>query len=354
MELYLAGGVGEHGRNCFLVEGQEFSFLVDCGKMADTPADPYPRLYKEQIRRLDAVLLTHSHGDHTGALPWLHSMGFKGKIIAAEETLVQLPFPVEQAITLESLCPQGIGTYGNVCIRWGRSGHCAGSVWYHFTEGEKSVLFSGDYTEDSLIYACDPIRGQQADVAVLDCAYGNDETDFDTACHAVLTATQSMLDDAGFVLFPVPKFGRGLELLKLLSDAMPNISYYGDDVFLAQATKQRQGGYWYKQTTIAVKPALYTGQKRGVLFISDPQLRTPDVRQIAEQVRTFGGQAIMTGTVERNSYSEACIRQGWMKQVRYPVHLCFSQYQQLKAVNQFQGSIPYHTPVFASPAWIHF
>lgn len=354
MELYLAGGVGEHGRNCFLVEGQKLSFLVDCGKMADTPADPYPRLYKEQIRKLDAVFLTHSHGDHTGALPWLYSMGFKGKIIAAEETLRQLPFPVEQAIALETICPCGSGIYHEFHMHWGRSGHCAGSVWYHFAEGAKSVLFSGDYTEDSLIYACDPIRGQQADVAVLDCAYGNDETGFDAACHAVLTATKSMLDTVGLVLLPVTKFGRGLDLLKLLSNAMPNVAYYGDDVFLAQAAQQRDGGFWYKQTAIAARTVPYDGQRQGILFISDPQLRTPDARRIAEQVRSFGGQAIMTGTVERNSYSEACIRQGWMKQVRYPVHLHFGQYQQLKADNQFKGAIPYHTPAFFSPAWIHF
>ena len=58
MELILAGGVGEHGRNCFYVRGETTRFLVDCGKMADTPEDPYPRLTREQIGGLDAVFLT--------------------------------------------------------------------------------------------------------------------------------------------------------------------------------------------------------------------------------------------------------------------------------------------------------
>ena len=49
MKLIIAGGVGEHGRNCFLVQGEAIRFLVDCGKMADTPEDPYPRLTQEQI-----------------------------------------------------------------------------------------------------------------------------------------------------------------------------------------------------------------------------------------------------------------------------------------------------------------
>ncbi len=37
MKLMIAGGVGEHGRNCFLVQGETIRFLTDCGKMADTP-----------------------------------------------------------------------------------------------------------------------------------------------------------------------------------------------------------------------------------------------------------------------------------------------------------------------------
>ena len=40
MELIIAGGVGEHGRNCFYVRGETIRFLVDCGKMADTPENP--------------------------------------------------------------------------------------------------------------------------------------------------------------------------------------------------------------------------------------------------------------------------------------------------------------------------
>ena len=47
-------------------------------------------------------------------------------------------------------------------------------MWYRFAEGGKAVFFSGDYTEDTQVYACDPIRGQSADLAVLDCAYGSD------------------------------------------------------------------------------------------------------------------------------------------------------------------------------------
>ena len=178
MELFIAGGVGEHGRNCFLVQGEARCFLVDCGKMADTPEDPYPRLTREQIGGLDAVFLTHSHADHTGALPWLYENGFRGTVIAATKTLSQLPFAVQKCHALEKLCPNGTGQLQSLSIQWGRSGHCVGSVWYRFAENGKSVFFSGDYTEDTQVYACDPIREQRVDLAMLDCAYGLDETPY--------------------------------------------------------------------------------------------------------------------------------------------------------------------------------
>ena len=119
MELFIAGGVGEHGRNCFYVQGEAIHFLVDCGKMADTPEDPYPCLTREQIGSLDAVFLTHSHADHTGALLWLYENGFQGTVIATAKTLSQLPFVVQDHRTLEEFCPDGTGQFQNLSIQWG-------------------------------------------------------------------------------------------------------------------------------------------------------------------------------------------------------------------------------------------
>ena len=52
MRLHIAGGCGEHGRNCFHVEGTQTNFLLDCGVMAGEEGGGYPRLSPEQIRSL--------------------------------------------------------------------------------------------------------------------------------------------------------------------------------------------------------------------------------------------------------------------------------------------------------------
>lgn len=244
MKLYIAGGVGEHGRNCFLVNGESISFLVDCGKMADTPLDPYPRLTKEQITSLDAVFLTHSHADHTGALPWLYENGFKGTVIASVDTLRQLPFNVEKHRTLSEICPHGTGKFNSLGIEYGRSGHCAGSVWLQLSEGEKTIFFSGDYTEDTQVYSCDVIRNRKADLAVLDCAYGKDDAAYSEYCEKLVSETEKQLSERSILLFPVPKYGRGIEIFKLFSDNLSGVNYYADELFLKNLAELNSGGFW--------------------------------------------------------------------------------------------------------------
>ena len=107
MELWIAGGCGEHGRNCFLVRGETLSFLVDCGLMAEEGPQGVPRLSAQQRSDVRCVFLTHSHADHSGAIPWLQRQGYSGPVIASRETLAQLPFPVEAGLALETLCPGG-------------------------------------------------------------------------------------------------------------------------------------------------------------------------------------------------------------------------------------------------------
>ena len=354
MELIIAGGVGEHGRNCFLVQGETIRFLVDCGKMADTPEDPYPRLTRKQISGLDTVFLTHSHADHTGALPWLYENGFRGTVIAAAETLRQLPFAVRESRLLEELCPNRAGRFQNLSIQWGGSGHCVGSVWYHFAENGKSVFFSGDYTEDTQVYVCDPIRDQCADLAVLDCAYGLDETLYDTACDRLIHETGKLLSAHRLLLFPVPKYGRGLEILKFFSDRLSGVSYYADTLFLQNLAEQDAGGFWYRPVKINAPVRPYDGQTQGIVFVSDPQLRSEAAQRAAEQVLSLGGMAVMTGTLEKGSYSENLFRQGKMALLRYPVHLNHEQFERLKEQNDFLQTIPYHFKEFSTKRDILF
>ncbi|HOG64051.1 MAG TPA: MBL fold metallo-hydrolase [Spirochaetota bacterium] len=64
------GGGREIGGNAWHIEWDDLSFLIDCGTHPERPAWlGLPAL--DRIARLDFVILTHAHSDHSGALPAL-------------------------------------------------------------------------------------------------------------------------------------------------------------------------------------------------------------------------------------------------------------------------------------------
>lgn len=179
-----------------------------------------PRFDADEIQTLSFLFLTHSHTDHTGALPWLEEQGFSGTVFASRETLSQLKASPRRAVCLERFTPPT-----GLMVDWGRSGHCGGSIWYQVGLEGHSILFSGDYTEHSLAYTTDLIRNVKADLAVLDSAYGPEPQTAAEMRRELLTAAERLLTRQRSVLFPVPKFGRGLELALLLHKAWPGSAH---------------------------------------------------------------------------------------------------------------------------------
>ena len=353
MELIIAGGVGEHGRNCLFVKGSSVCFLVDCGKLAGS-AQPYPKLTPEQILSLQYVFLTHSHADHTGTLPWLLEQGFAGTIAASDETFGQLPFSLPDTKPLRSLQPPE-----GLTLHWGRSGHCPGSVWYEFGLEGQTLLFSGDYTEASLVYETDPIRRTRAELAVIDCAYCADPRSPEVLRFDLLTCLADRLSSGKPVLLPVPKYGRGLELLALLRRARPKTPIYGDAQLLYQLNWLQTDRFWCapsaQDSLVKTQVQPLTGvPEGGVCFLSDPQLKREGSHSLAEAFLAAGGSLVMTGTPERGSYSEALLKAGSMELLRYPVHQNGAEYRRLLRENHFSRAIPYHTPDFSAKREILF
>ncbi len=268
MRLGFLGAAGEVTGSCTLVEAGDVRFLVDCGMFQGGP----DARHKNQralnpgfdVRQLDFVLLTHAHIDHSGLLPRLAMLGFRGPIYATPATIalleVLLPdsahiqekesewqlrhrrrrgqgergiqpplYTVAQALaSLKLLQPVSYGKpeklAKNVSVTFRDAGHILGSAWLEVVVGGEGKLrrlvFSGDLGMPDRPVLCDPAPPPaEADVLLIESTYGD-------RLHRSLPETEEEIVGAiertraagGNLIIPAFAVGRTQEIIYLLAD----------------------------------------------------------------------------------------------------------------------------------------
>ena len=78
LRIVALGGLGEIGRNMTVFEYRGRLLIVDCGVLFPDPDQPGVDLIlpdftylSGKLNRVEAVVLTHAHEDHIGAIPYL-------------------------------------------------------------------------------------------------------------------------------------------------------------------------------------------------------------------------------------------------------------------------------------------
>ena len=84
----LGAGGGEVTGSAYLVQTASANVLVDCGFFQGAgKIENFNRIPRDEgMRKLDAVVLTHAHLDHTGRLPLLTKAGYDGPIYGTGAT----------------------------------------------------------------------------------------------------------------------------------------------------------------------------------------------------------------------------------------------------------------------------
>lgn len=362
MKLYIAGGKGEHGRNCFCIDDGKNTFLLDAGIMANDKKFPYPDLSNDQITRLKVIFLSHSHADHTGALKWLYEKGFSGTVVATKETFNAIKdaggFECKNKVYLTDWKNSPLSKKYCLQIEYGKSGHCIGSVWLllNFYKQDKKVLYTGDYTEHTQFYKCNKIRSKYADLAIIDCAYGSNTKSYKDSCSELLTKIQTSLIEGKKVVLPVPKNGRALELLFLLKKNLNKKErrFFADDFLFDRLDNSiKKGSFikaksWFKKDikklSASIEPYTpYFQLKNQIVFISDPQLKNKDSLYLAEQLINEGADVLFTGTVEADTPAQKLLTYEQGEKVSYPVHQNAKNAAKLCNKNFFQKTIFFHS-----------
>lgn len=221
--LRLISGVGAKAPACFLLETANRRLILDLGE--GPPPGNMPQV--DGIGRVDAVVLSHGHRDHVGALSLLPKLG-NPPVYATATVARSLP----EEITIRPLPVAGHGEVLGIAVQTGRNGHAPGGVWVRFAIGD-GLLYTGDVSAESVLYAYDPPSAPAA-VALMDCSYGGYDAPL-SACWDQL----AMFVERGPLLLPVPPNGRGPEIaLELLRHGRSDI--FVDDAM--QAALRRLAG----------------------------------------------------------------------------------------------------------------
>jgi len=257
VKLTFCGAAGEVTGSCFLVESGSRRFLVDCGLFQGGRETRRRNLepFAFDPGSIEFVLLTHAHLDHSGLLPRLSAMGFKGPIYTTQATRdlleVLLPdsahlqqmeqeravrlgrdfvaaYSVAQArAVLQQIRPvsydQAFDPAPGVRARLRDAGHILGSAiiesWLTNAGHTCKLVVSGDLGQPGRPIVRNPTPIDHADVLLVESTYGNrDHKPLDRTLDELVTSLdRALIQRRGMVLVPAFAVGRTQEFLYYLN-----------------------------------------------------------------------------------------------------------------------------------------
>lgn len=279
MQVRFLGGAETVTGSRTLLDHQGSRVLLDCGmfqgrkEIRERNWQPFP----VDPASVDAVVLTHAHVDHSGYLPALVRDGFRGPIYCTEATrdLCQIlladsahihesdarlanrrgtskhspALPLYTAADAEAAMEQFRAVERNVEFKAGRltftlaqAGHILGASSAYVSDGESTVLFSGDLGRSLDVLMPPPDAPRAADWVVMESTYGDRVQPTIDPLTAIAGPIRRCLKRGGVVLVPAFAVGRTQAFLCLLerlfaSGEVPRVPVHVDSPMADRVTE---------------------------------------------------------------------------------------------------------------------
>lgn len=260
------GGGRQVGRSCLFLQTPESRVLIDCGINVATydPVEAYPILDAPEfdIQKLDAVIITHSHMDHAGFLPYLYKFGYTGPVYCTEPTrdiMSLLALDYVKIVKSENRDPIFDGDHikemvkHTICLDYGEvhditpdvrltfynSGHILGSTMahLHIGNGLHNLLYTSDMKFGRTMLLEPAIFNfPRLETMIIEGTYGArgkilpSQREEDDQFKQIIKET---VERKGKILIPVLGVGRAQEVMLLLESMiatgeLPKIPVYID------------------------------------------------------------------------------------------------------------------------------
>ncbi len=250
MQLSFLGAAREVGRSGVLLETKKSKVLFDYGVKMSDEESPYPKYPLPVHGFIDAVLLSHAHLDHSGAIPNLFQAA-EPRVLTPTATVPIMQLLLQDSIKIAKLKKQPIYTpsqlkrmlrntdgisYGkeyfaapDISVTARDAGHILGASSLEVNADGKKILYSGDFKleETRLHKGAKPPRA--VDALVVEATYGDRshpprkelENEF-------IGAIREVTENGGSVLLPCFAVGRTQEIITMLYAHKINAPVYMD------------------------------------------------------------------------------------------------------------------------------
>jgi metallo-beta-lactamase family protein len=279
MKLTFLGAAGTVTGSKYLLEHANHRVLIDCGLFQGYKQlrllnwEPLPF----EPRDIDAVLLTHAHLDHSGALPLLVRQGHRGPVFATPATIdlcalllpdsgriqeedaayanrhglskhkpaLPLYTEADALAALRRMRPVPFAQVTTVApgieATWRAAGHILGASSIELRIDGRTLLFSGDVgrPDDLLMRPPEPVV--PADVVIVESTYGDRLHGANDSERGLGAAIARTVERGGTVVVPAFAVGRAQLLLYMLhrlkrSGAIPDVPVFLDSPMAADTT----------------------------------------------------------------------------------------------------------------------
>ena len=323
--LSFLGGVGEVGRSAVLVDTGSEKMLLDYGVKLNVKPTQYP---KKVNVKLNGILLTHAHLDHSGSIPILYHQGQKCPFYALE-----INKPLSRMLLFDSwkisryegeserYTKRDIRTtirhfkpveykkpfrIGKTKVTFLDAGHIPGSAMILLETNKKTILYTGDFnlSDTRLIRGAD-IDLSNVDVLITESTYSDREhPDRFKEERRMIEIIEETIANNGIALVSCFAIARTQEILLVLDEYEVKENIYIDGMS-KKATRVIDSHPELQREYNQVKRVL---DRLSVKFITNPSIRKKAIKNPSVIVTTSG---MLTGGpvahyIEKLYDKEAC------------------------------------------------